>query len=229
MTSPTNPLIALTYDDGPEPVNTPRILDILDEEDVKATFFITGENALAHPTIVQRIHDEGHVIGNHSYSHANFTTLSDTFAYNEILGTNQIIEQITGVVPTLFRYPFGISSSSGEQAIAALGMTGGVMWHWDHFPSEDYNDGEAFTGDWIHANTTRAMTDYVIGNAVDDALILLHDGLDASGAPAQHFDYLQPAIRILKSDGFAFGIVAAQSDPNPVNRGSRVKVELPTL
>lgn len=223
----TNPLVALSFDDGPDPDNTPRILDVLAEQEVKATFFVIGEAALNYPEIVQRIHDEGHTIGNHSYSHANFTTLSYQDAFNEILGTSQIIESITGVAPTLFRYPFGITSATGDQAIADLYMGGHIKWHWTHDPSADLNASATWVGDWIHTNTTRAMNDYVVGNAIDGAIILLHDGLDAAGAPASHYDYLAPAIQILKSDGFEFGIVEYTPTPNPANQWSYGQVVAP--
>lgn len=227
MASPTHPMIALSFDDGPDPINTPHVLDILDAEGVKATFFLTGANAWDNQAIVQRIHDEGHVIGNHSYSHADFSTLNYTDAFNEILGTNQIIEGITGVAPTLFRYPYGISSTAGDLAIANLYMGSGIKWHWEHYPSDAYNDSNPFVGDWEHGNTTRAMADYVIGNAEDQAIILLHDGGDASGSGLAHFDYLSPMIKILKSDGFEFGVVEYASSPNPVNQYTNGDVALP--
>lgn len=223
----TNPMIALSFDDGPDPINTPHVLDILDAEGVKATFFLTGANAWDNQAIVQRIHDEGHTIGNHSYSHADFSTLNYTDAFNEILGTNQIIEGITGVAPTLFRYPYGISSTAGDLAIANLYMGSGIKWHWEHYPSDAYNDSTPFVGDWEHGNTTRAMADYVIGNAEDQAIILLHDGGDASGSGLAHFDYLSPMIKILKSDVFEFGVVEYASSPNPVNQYTNGDVVTP--
>ena len=116
-------LIALTFDDGPSEI-TPQLLDVLKRKNVKATFFLQGDHVVAHPDLVRRIHNEGHVIGNHSWSHRSFDGLSDAEALSEITRTNEAIRKITGVTPELFRYPKGVESESGNKAIRAARHVG---------------------------------------------------------------------------------------------------------
>ena len=103
--------VALTFDDGPDPEWTPRILDILKERGVKAAFFIVGKNAEDHPALVQRILDEGHEIGNHTYSHANLAIMSPARMRLELNMTQRLIESITGRSTTLFRPPYNADSN----------------------------------------------------------------------------------------------------------------------
>ncbi|MCC6932961.1 MAG: glycosyltransferase [Deltaproteobacteria bacterium] len=98
--------IAITFDDGPDPEYTAQILDVLKEKNVKAAFFLVGQNAASYPDIVKRIYAEGHEIGNHSYTHANLAEMSQRRAMLELNATQRIIESITGHVTTLFRPPY---------------------------------------------------------------------------------------------------------------------------
>ena len=91
--------VGLTFDDGPDPDYTEELLDGLKERNVKATFFLLGKQAEQYPEMVKRIHEEGHLIGNHSYSHVNLATLSATDAENQIRKTNEVIFKITGKYP----------------------------------------------------------------------------------------------------------------------------------
>ena len=102
---------ALTFDDGPDPVFTPRILEILRAHKVCATFFLVGNRAEEHPDIVQRIADEGHEIGNHSYTHPRFKRLTYSAAVQEVSETARILEGLHHR-GRLFRPPFGLSSQS---------------------------------------------------------------------------------------------------------------------
>ena len=88
--------IALTFDDGPHPVYTPVLLDGLAKRKVKATFFITGENAENYPDLVKRMQEEGHLVGNHTYSHIQLTDENREKFKGELVKTNQIIENLTG-------------------------------------------------------------------------------------------------------------------------------------
>ena len=103
--------VALTFDDGPDPEWTPKILDILKEHGVKAAFFVVGKNAEDHPGLVQRILDEGHEIGNHTYSHANLAIMSPARMRLELNMTQRLIESITGRSTTLFRPPYNADSN----------------------------------------------------------------------------------------------------------------------
>lgn len=99
--------VALTFDDAPDAYFTPLVLDALKKEGVQATFFVVGNRAEAHPDIVKRMFDEGHLIGNHSYNHANLPKLNDHNFREQIMKTDHIIRQITGYTPPFFRPPYG--------------------------------------------------------------------------------------------------------------------------
>lgn len=110
-------IIALTFDDGPNE-NTWSILDILKKNNVKATFFCIGKNIEKYPEILKRIVEEGHIVGNHSYSHSNFF---DFYRKNrlieEIRKTDALIENISGNKPQLFRPPYGVTNPSIRRAL----------------------------------------------------------------------------------------------------------------
>lgn len=99
-------LVVLTFDDGPDPRWTPRILDILKREEVPAAFFIIGQNGLSHPALVKRIAAEGHDIGNHTYLHQNSSGVSEPIIDLELNLTQRLIESITGRSTRLFRSPY---------------------------------------------------------------------------------------------------------------------------
>lgn len=98
--------VALTFDDGPDPEWTPRILEILRKRRVKATFFVIGQDAEAHPELVRRIVEEGHELGNHSYTHPNLALSSERQVELELNATQRLIQTITGRSTTLFRPPY---------------------------------------------------------------------------------------------------------------------------
>jgi len=101
--------IWLTLDDGPDPVDTPAILDLLDSYQARATFFVIGKKAERHPDLIREIHRRGHQIGNHSWSHphAFFWCLGPLRTYREIVKCQETILGIIGVAPTVFRAPVG--------------------------------------------------------------------------------------------------------------------------
>ena len=111
--------IALTFDDGPVSGHTERILDILKRYDVPAAFFCIGHRVKENPLIIQRIHAEGHVIGNHSYTHKKtFDLLSAGSVAKELAETNAIIRECIGLSPKLFRPPFGVTNPMIAKAVA---------------------------------------------------------------------------------------------------------------
>lgn len=99
--------VFLTFDDGPDPVYTPAILDVLAAYHAKATFFVLGRAAEKYPHLVERIVAEGHTIGNHTYSHPNPWFTSEDIAKEEVIKTSDIIENIIGFRPRWFRPPYG--------------------------------------------------------------------------------------------------------------------------
>lgn len=113
--------VALTFDDGPDFINTPLILDFFKKEGIKATFFCIGEKIEQHPDLVFRIHHEGHIIGNHSYSHSNFFPLKSVKAIrSELLETRGIIENISQKPNLFFRPPFGVTNPLIKKALKGL-------------------------------------------------------------------------------------------------------------
>jgi peptidoglycan-N-acetylglucosamine deacetylase len=206
-------LVALTFDDGPSPQLTPRVLDVLKKNKVKATFFLQGSEVVKYPGLVRRISNEGHVIGNHGWSHPDFTTISAEQADREITRTNDAIEAVTGTEPVLFRYPFGKESEAGNAVIRREGMWGGILWHWTAPLPGDFECPGA-----------RGVQRYIERNSVDQALILLHDAGDTIGCGVRQLDYLQQTITSLKQKGYRFGVAELAWGPSPVNQYSWVKV-----
>jgi peptidoglycan-N-acetylglucosamine deacetylase len=115
--------IAITFDDGPHPIITPKLLQLLDNENAKASFFIIGKNVAANKKIIKDMADAGHIVGNHSFSHH---TLIDLFSANKIADeirlTNLEIKKITGKEPLFFRPPYGVTNPLIKKAIQATEM-----------------------------------------------------------------------------------------------------------
>lgn len=98
--------VAFTFDDGPNPLYTPQVLEIFQEVSGKATFFMIGKHMLDHPEIVSQVTEQMHEIGNHTYSHPRLTEISSTESAQEVIRTDTIIKELTGTKPTTFRPPF---------------------------------------------------------------------------------------------------------------------------
>lgn len=152
--------IALTFDDGPHPRYTPVILDILDEFDVPATFFVVGVNAETYPDMIKRIEEEGHELANHTYHHNHVTKMSKESLAQDIGLCNAAIEKITGKRPRYFRPPEGVCSQSVQDICNANHMTI-VMWSVD-------------TRDWAHTPIDEIYQN-VRRNTQNGSIILMHD------------------------------------------------------
>jgi len=114
--------ISITFDDGPNPDFTPKVLLLLKENNAKATFFLIGKNAEKHPEIVRQIIEEGHTIGNHSYSHSkNFGFFSAEKVAAELNQTNAILKKIAGKEIKMFRPPFGVTNPNIKKALKTTG------------------------------------------------------------------------------------------------------------
>lgn len=120
--------LALTFDDGPNPAWTPQLLDTLAARDVRATFFLVGRYAEAEPALVRRIHAEGHLIGNHSWSHPNLAITAAARVRDELTRTCDTLQEITGVPVRYFRPPFGGRRPVVLKIARSLGMTP-VLWN----------------------------------------------------------------------------------------------------
>ena len=114
--------IAITFDDGPHPYYTEQLLDGLKERGVVASFFVTGEHAELHPDIIERMINEGHLIGNHTYSHIQLTRNNRDKFRDELIKTNEILKEITGEEIQYVRPPYGSWDKSFEKE---LNMWGG--------------------------------------------------------------------------------------------------------
>lgn len=115
--------VALTFDDGPDPQRTPAMLDLLARQGVRATFFVVGARAEAHPELVRRMAAEGHVVGNHSYTHSwRFPLRSLGRTMEELRRTGEVLQRITGLRPRLFRPPFGVTNPTIARAVRRLGL-----------------------------------------------------------------------------------------------------------
>lgn len=115
--------VHLSFDDGPDPLVTPQVLDLLKENGVKASFFLIGKKVEAHPELVKRIREEGHMLGNHSWSHSFFFDLySSTRMYRELEDASLAIERVTGERPYCFRPPYGVSNPMLRKAVKRSGL-----------------------------------------------------------------------------------------------------------
>jgi peptidoglycan/xylan/chitin deacetylase (PgdA/CDA1 family) len=126
------PYVAMTFDDGPSAENTPRLLDMLKERDIKATFFMIGENAARWPEIVKRVAAEGHEIGNHSWSHPLLAKMTDDEVREQLQKTQDAIVQASGYTPGLLRPPYG--GFTGRQRRWANAIFGYKIIFWDVDP-----------------------------------------------------------------------------------------------
>jgi peptidoglycan/xylan/chitin deacetylase (PgdA/CDA1 family) len=152
----------LTFDDGPHPTNTDKVLATLAQHGIKATFFVVGENVKSRKAVVQRAFDAGHRIGNHSYSHPNLTTLSAVQVRDQIVKTEALIGSLLGKAK-LFRPPYGAHNARVDQLISAHGYRS-IFWNVD---TEDWNKKYQPTG-WI----TRGLNQIKVR---DDCRVLNHD------------------------------------------------------
>lgn len=173
-------LVALTFDDGPNPETTSQLLDILKEEQVHATFFVLGSRAQYYPELVRRAKDEGHQIGTHTYGHKLLTKLTDEERRSEIDRANEAIEAATGAPPTALRPPYG----SYNDAVKADANMPVVMWSVD---PEDWKYRDADT-----------VCENILSAVEDGDIVLLHDIYQTSVEGAHK------AIQALKEDGYTF-------------------------
>lgn len=185
--------VALTFDDAPDDVFTPRVLDVLKREGVKATFFCVGNRIEAHPDVMRRIVAEGHVVGNHSYSHANLPKLSDERFREEIRKTDRLIQQYTGYTPSFVRPPYGNITEEQIKWLASQKRKI-VGWNVDSL-------------DWKNLSRDEVATN-ILAHVKPGAIILQHSaggkGEDLTGT----VEALPEVIAKLRKDGVRFVTVA---------------------
>lgn len=154
--------IALTFDDGPHPLYTEQILDLLKDYDIKATFFVLGMHAESYPDIIKRQVRDGHEVGNHSYSHKNLRKASIKTIQYEYEKTQEILTPILGKPPSLFRPPYGIYNNDVIKVISSDNSSI-VLWTF-YQDSKDWSN----PGVDIIVNTT-------ISSLKNGDIILFHD------------------------------------------------------
>lgn len=168
LTAPARPgELALTFDDGPNPAWTPRLLDLLAHHQIHATFFLLGGFAQAEPDLVRQIAAEGHLIGNHTWSHPHLSSAPAAQIREELVRTSAALEQITGATVAYFRPPFGARRPAVFRIARELGLRP-VLWN-------------AMTSDWSEPSADRIAER--LGAKVDQFTrsgyavnMVLHDG-----------------------------------------------------
>ena len=184
-------MIALTFDDGPHPRYTRQILEILKKEDIKATFFVVGENIKYYDEgIVADIINDGHELGNHTYNHEHTKVMNETDFYNDVKACHELVKTRYGYEMKIFRPPEGYIDEKVKNIASELNYSI-IIWSID-------------TKDWEHVGS-----DIIVGNveknASDGDIILMHDYVSK---PNNNIGALEGVIKKLKSEGYSFVTVS---------------------
>ena len=180
--------IALTFDDGPHATLTPKLLDILKEKGVKATFFVLGECAAANPAVLQRAAAEGHEIANHSWDHKAFTKGGGSGVDSEINQTNAAIESAIGKKPTLVRPPYGATNAAITRRLNEEFGLKVIMWDVDPL-------------DWKVRNSAHVQSE-ILRSTKPGSIVLSHDIHPTT------VEAMAGTIDALKEKGFKFVTVS---------------------
>ena len=180
---PGEKYVALTFDDGPSPDVTPRVLKILKQHHAKATFFMLGSQVEKHPSLAAQVAHAGHEIGNHTDRHINLTQLEKSQLVREVTNSSQEIEEATGHIPTLIRPPYGEINSQVEEVARSNGSSL-ILWSVDSL-------------DWKSKNA-EAINEVVQEEVVSGSIILLHDVHPTTA------DALPKLLDTLEQEGYHF-------------------------
>ncbi|MBM4161250.1 MAG: polysaccharide deacetylase family protein [Ignavibacteria bacterium] len=178
--------VHLTFDDGPHPCATYKVLDILGRRKIRATFFLVGNDALLHPQVVRRIAEEGHSIGNHAFSHRSLFFKPKSLQVSEIEKTDEILAQIVGKRPIYFRPPYGYFD---RNTLRAAKETHHKLVMWDVDP-RDYD-----------ARPVQEIVEDVASNTRHGSIILFHDNHSTEDTVGQ---FLNPVLNRLEERGYQF-------------------------
>jgi peptidoglycan/xylan/chitin deacetylase (PgdA/CDA1 family) len=184
----SRPVVALTFDDGPHPEFTPRLLDILRHEGIRATFYVIGRNVQTYPEIARRIVAEGHEIANHSWSHPRLTALSASRLKTEMENTSDIIQKVTGRRPTNMRPPYGAINARVEQALLQKHGLDVIMWSVDPL-------------DWRRPGA-EVVRQRLVDGATPGGILLAHDIHPGT------IEAMPGTISDLKTKGYGFATVS---------------------
>ncbi|MDR0899643.1 MAG: polysaccharide deacetylase family protein [Lactobacillaceae bacterium] len=177
--------IALTFDDGPHAGTSDEILDTLKEFDAKSTWFVIGENVLKYPELSQRISDEGHEIGNHTFTHPSLTSLSSQEILEQVSKTDRAIKDtIGGIEASFVRPPMGDYNDYVEEIIDRPL----ILWSVDSL-------------DWEYKDATK-IRNAIVGNVDDGDIVLMHAWVHSTS------EVLGDILSSLKDEGFEFQTVS---------------------
>lgn len=157
----TQPVLAMTFDDGPHPTLTPKLLDILKERNIKCTFFVVGRNAKLYPKIIQRILAEGHEIGNHTWTHCSLTSRSDAQIRSELQQSEDALFAVANYRPHLIRPPYGAINTRVKQMMFTEFGYSTIMWSVD-------------PQDWRRPGAS-VVTSRLVSGARPGSIMLAHD------------------------------------------------------
>lgn len=189
--------VALTFDDGPDSVYTPQILDILRKHKVKATFFLIGNRAELFPDVVERMVKEGHIVGNHSMTHPNIIKLNKAQTLKEIQACEDVLFSMVGYKPAFFRSPYGSLDSKKVKEISQMKVKL-IAWNVDSL------DWKSLTAEQVKYN--------ILENVREGSIVLQH----ASGSKEENLTgsvaALEEVIKTLKKDKYKFVTVSELLD-----------------
>jgi peptidoglycan/xylan/chitin deacetylase (PgdA/CDA1 family) len=179
--------VALTFDDGPDPVHTPRLLDLLGEAQVRGTFFLVGERAVRAPEVARAIVGAGHEVGNHTWSHRNLWVCSPRETEREIRRGDEAIASMAGLRPRYFRPPWGLVNLAVFPTLRRL-ETPCVFW--------------SLQPEGLRPCPPHLMVERVIGGVRPGAVVDLHDAEGVRGAGGRLIEALPAMIARLRQAGY---------------------------
>jgi peptidoglycan/xylan/chitin deacetylase (PgdA/CDA1 family) len=196
--------VAFTFDDGPDPVYTAQLLDLLKKYGVKATFFVVGSKAKKYPKLILRMHKEGHLIGIHNYVHRSNWLMTPWSVARNLRDSATIVQNITGVRPTYYRPPWGLMNL------------------FDFFLHKEFHIilWSVMAGDWRNKGTSVIIQDKLLKRIKPGDVVLLHDCGDTLGAhidaPYYMLKALKEVLKELRQRNIQFVRLDEMMDKRPI-------------
>lgn len=172
--------IALTFDDGPDPKFTPQLLDLLKRYRIKATFFVLGAKAEQHPELIRRMHEDGHLVGIHNYSHRSNAIMSPWTVRQQLNRAAYTIENITGSKPLHYRPPWGVFNLFDFWLLQRYRI---ILW-------------SVIVGDWVSAAGADRIKERLLEACKEGAIIVLHDSGETLGADEDAPRHMLQALQL---------------------------------
>lgn len=206
---PNKPTVYLTFDDGPGKY-TDKVLDILKDEHIRATFFVLGQQVERNPIFTKRIVDEGHTLGNHTYNH-DYKEIYHSFEKfaEQVLETNKVVYELTGYKITLFRAPGGSINNLDEGYFKALASTGFTVFDWNIDTRDSLERG--ITSEEVVQNIKDSQL-------FNPAIVLLHD----TNKHEQSMLALPSIISYYREQGYQFAPITSSTKPLAFNLGKKL-------